>query len=278
MLELHANLAAVTNSNYRWAEEFRAFTTFHSVVLAVCVGSFIAFCMIGKRLLRKDSLNNTDNERTFRWLLAWSIILAQAFFFIRRLTPEHWDIQDSLPMHMCRWTVWIAAWAMFTLNPRMRALLLFWGLGLSTQAFFSPMITYGLEDWGFWIYWINHLQIVGAGIYDIVVLGYRPKRKDLYFAMLAGLAYAFLTIGLNFVLGTNYSYLGNGDHSATSVVDQLGPYPQRLIWMMLGSELIFVIIYLFVVGMKYIRTRIMGLEMQTMIVNNADRRETLPLK
>jgi len=241
---------------YNWIHEFHAFTSFHYLVLALCVGSFIVFCVAGRVMLKHDLLHGTKREQTFRRVLAWSIIASQAFFFIRRLTPMHWDLQDSLPMHLCRWTVWIAAWAMFSLNPKMRALLLFWGLGLSTQAFFSPMITYGLGDWGFWIYWINHTQIVGAAIYDLVVLGYRPKRRDLYFVMLWGFIYALLTIGLNLLLNTNYSYLGNGDYTATSVVDQLGPYPQRLIWMTLGGQVIFVLIYLFSVGMLALRTRV----------------------
>ena len=243
-------------AQYNWINEFHAFTSFHYLVLALCVGSFIGFCIAGRMMLGHDLKHGTNREQSFRRVLAWSIIASQAFFFIRRLTPMHWDLQDSLPMHLCRWTVWIAAWAMFSLNPKMRALLLFWGLGLSTQAFFSPMITYGLGAWGFWIYWINHTQIVGAAIYDLAVLGYRPKRRDLYFVMFWGLIYALLTIGLNLLLKTNYSYLGNGDYTATSVVDRLGPYPQRLIWMTLGGQVIFVIIFLFSSGMLRLRTQV----------------------
>ncbi len=245
-----------TPSESSWLTEFHAFTIYHAVVLLICIGSFFAFCFIGRKLLKQDQLNQTNRERMFRFLLAWSIVLSQSFFFIRRLTPQHWDIQDSLPMHLCRWVVWIAAWVMFTLNPKMRALLLFWGIGLSTQAFFSPMITHGAGDMGFWIYWINHVQIVGAAIYDIVVLGYRPKRRDLYFAIVAGLVYCLLTISLNLSLGTNYSYLGKGEHAAASVVDQLGPFPQRAIWMVVGSIMIFVLLYLCSNIMLKIRTKV----------------------
>jgi hypothetical integral membrane protein (TIGR02206 family) len=244
-------------NDYNWINEFHSFTTFHYLILAISVVSFFVFCVTGRSLLKYDLAHATHKEQTFRRILAWSIIISQGFFFIRRFMPGQWDIQDSLPLHLCRWMVWIAAWSMYSLNPKMRALLLFWGLGLSTQAFFSPMITYGLGAWGFWIYWINHTQIIGAVIYDLAVLGYRPKRRDLYFAMFWGLIYALLTIGLNWVLNTNYSYLGSGDFTTTSVVDQLGPYPQRLIWMILGSEFIFVLIYLFSASMMRLRTRVL---------------------
>ncbi|MDF1808567.1 MAG: TIGR02206 family membrane protein [Phycisphaerales bacterium] len=253
-----SELPSTQSQGYNWIEEFHAFTSFHYLMLAICIGSFIVFCVTGRTLIKSDLKNGTNREEKFRRILAWSIILSQAFFFVRRFTPGQWDIQDSLPLHMCRWSVWIAAWAMFTLNPKMRSLLLFWGLGLSTQAFFSPMITDGLSSWGFWIYWVNHTQIVGAAIYDLAVLGYRPNKRDLYFAMLWGLMYAILVIALNWILNTNYSYLGSGGYTATSVVDQLGPYPQRLIWMILGSELIFVLIYFFSVGMLTLRTRVLN--------------------
>ena len=242
--------------NYRWVDEFHSFTSSHYLVLAICIGSFIVFSTTGRKLLKYDLDHGTQREERFRRILAWTIFLSQAFFFVRRLTPDHWDIQDSLPMHMCRWTVWIAGWAMYSLNPKMRSLLLFWGIGLSTQGIFSPMITVGYGSWAFWIYWINHTQIVGAAIYDLAVLGYRPNRRDLYFAMFWGLIYALLTIGLNAMLSTNYSYLGQGQYGTSSIVDKLGPYPQRLIWMILGSELIFILIYLFSIGMLTIRTKL----------------------
>lgn len=243
---------------YDWSHEFRAFTSFHWLVLGVCIGSFVVFCAAGRMLLKHDLAHGTKREATFRKVLAWSIILSQAFIFIRRFTPGQWDLDESLPLHMCRWTVWFAAWAMLTLNPRARALLLFWGLGLSTQGLFTPFLDHGLLELGFWVYWLNHVQIVGASIYDIVVLGYRPTARHLGFASVAGVLYALLTIGINAMLGTNYSYLGRGEQNGASVVDALGPYPQRLIWMILGSILIFVLIYLVSRGMLLLRTRVFG--------------------
>lgn len=251
--------------DYSWAEEFHAFTLFHYLLLAICLASFVIFSIVGKRLLTHDLESGTHYERTFRHVLAWSIILSQAFFFIRRLTPSHWDIQDSLPMHLCRWMVWIAAWALLTHNRRMRAFLLFGGIGLSTQAFFSPMITYGMGSMGFWIYWINHTQIVGAAIYDLSVLGYRPTRKDLHIAIIWGTAYAIFTIAINLLLNTNYSYLGRGAHQQSSIVDQLGPFPGRVVWMILGAWLIFGFIYIVSKLMFIIRTRVLKLDPPLMI-------------
>jgi len=249
----------VTNpDDYNWLNEFRAFTSFHWLVLGICVGSFVVFCIVGKYLLKQDLRNGTSREQTFRRVLAWSILVTQAFIFVRRFTPGQWDLQESLPFHMCRWSVWIAAWAMLTLNPRARALLLFWGIGLSTQGLFTPFLDHGLLELGFWIYWLNHVQIVGAAIYDIVVLGYRPTFRHLVFAIVAGIGFAAIVIALNAVLGTNYSYLGAGEHEGQSIVDELGPYPQRTVWMVVGAGFLFTLIYLISRAAVLFRTRVLG--------------------
>lgn len=267
----------VTNpDDYSWLEEFRAFTSFHWLVLGICVGSFVIFCIVGKLLMRRDLRDGGHREGTFRRWLAWSIIVSQGFFFVRRFTPGQWDLQDSLPLHMCRWTVWIAAWAMLTLNPRARALLLFWGIGLSTQGLFTPFLDHGLLEMGFWIYWLNHVQIVGAGVYDIVVLGYRPTARHLGFACLAGVGFVLLVFTLNAVLGTNYSYLGAGQHEGRSIVDELGPYPIRVLWMSLGSMFLFALIYGVSRLSLAVRTRVLGKAPPRMIGPGEGPHATLP--
>jgi len=237
--------------SYDWANEFRAFTSFHWLVTGTCFAMMIVCCVIGKRLLAKSE----DHEYRFRKLIAWSILITQGFIFIRRMV--YFDLHDSLPLHMCRLGVFIAAWHLFTLDRRARALTLFWGLGLSSQIFFTPYIKEGYGHLSFWIYWLNHIQIVGVAVYDIVVLGYRPNLRDLRFATIAGVVYALATIGLNILLGTNYSYLGAGQHEGASLVDKLGPFPQRTIWMIVGAAIIFALIYGISRLSLYIRTGVL---------------------
>jgi hypothetical integral membrane protein (TIGR02206 family) len=239
---------------YNWATEFRAFSSYHLLVVLICTGIMVGCCLIGKRLLgNKPTPDSLDREARFRKLIAWSIILSQAFINIRRMV--YFDLQDSLPLHMCRLGVWIAAWHLLTLDRRARSLTLFWGIGLSAQVFFTPFVKAGYTDITFWIYWLNHLQIVGVAIYDITVLGYRPNLKDLGFASVLGVLYAIITIGFNWILGTNYSYLGAGTHEGVSLVDKLGPYPQRTIWMCLGALFVFLMIYTASSVMQMIRSR-----------------------
>jgi len=243
-----------------WSESFEPNTPFHGVVLAVCFGLILAWCIGGRVLLRRDEadglkLGSEGREFRLRRIIAWSILLTQGFIFVRRMV--YFDLHDSLPLHMCRFGVWIAAWMIWTLDRRARALTLFWGIGLSAQVFFTPYIKDGYGSLGFWIYWLNHLQIVGVAVYDISVLGYRPRWRDLRFASIIGVIYALITIGLNALLATNYSYLGAGTHDGSSLVDRLGPYPQRTIWMIIASLAVFVVIFAISRGLAAIRGRVL---------------------
>ena len=249
--------------SHDWSETFVPRSAQHGVVLIVCAATIVGACVVGRLLLARDLRCGADVpraglERRWRWIIAWSIIVTQTVIHARRLTPTHWDPGESLPLHLCRLGVWIAAWLLLTLDTRARALTLFWGIGLSMQIFFTPFLNEGHGSISFWIYWLNHVQIVGVGIYDIAVLGYRPSWRDLRFASILGVVYAALAAGLNAVLGTNYSYLGAGSHEGVSLVDHLGPYPWRLITMTVGAIALFALIFGVSRGALMVRTRVLG--------------------
>jgi uncharacterized membrane protein YwaF len=84
---------------------------------------------------------------------------------------------------------------------------------------------------------------VGVAVYDLVVRGYTPRWRDLGFALVAGVAYVLLTVGVNMALDTNYSYLGSWDYGRASVVDRLGPFPERVFKMVGGAMVLFLVMF-----------------------------------
>lgn len=230
-----------------WLDHFEAFSGFHGIVAGLCVGVMALACVVGFRLRSMDLRDGGGRERRFGQAMGWSIVAWQAFATVWRVLPEQWDINESLPFHLCRWTGWIAAVCLIA-GPRpgyrwSRTLMFFWGLGLSVQGIITPMWDHGAASVEFWLYWVGHLQIVGVAVYDLAVRGYEPRRRDLRLAVAAGLGFVLLTVAVNLGLGTNYSYLGRWNYEKASVVDRLGPFPGRVFAMAGGACVLFVVMF-----------------------------------
>lgn len=240
--------------------EFEAFSPFHAVMAGACLAAMSIWCVIGRLLLRRDRADGGRRELVFAMATGWAILAWQAFATVWRLLPAQWDLNESLPMHLCRWNGWIVGLCLVAGHKDgwrwTRTLTFFWGLGLSVQGIITPMWTFGAASVEFWLYWIGHLQIVGVAVYDLSVRGYSPRWPDLRLAMVAGVLYALFTGTLNKLLGTNYSYLGEWNYDRASIVDRLGDYPERMLAMGGGALVLFVLMYLIARGAISMRARV----------------------
>lgn len=212
-----------------WFEIFKPFTTFHFVVAAICFALTAGACVIGIRL------RGTPAE--FRFRLAWAslIVAAQLFadawrLFFRDGAPPDGD----LPLQVCRIAPWFAVGALLTGNRVCRAVLYFWGLGLCFQGLVTPMrFDAGLASMDFWLFWIGHLQIVGSAFYDLVAHAFRPTARDLRTALIASAIYAAVILPLNAAFDWDYGYLGRGPYRTRNIIDHLGDWPWRPVWLIL---------------------------------------------
>lgn len=166
---------------------------------------------------------------------AWAafVVLVQAVNIIYWATPPNLDPGTSLPLHICD-LAGIAAVLVMTTNARMwRTVLYYWGLGLSTQAFLTPVITDGPETFRFHLFFASHLTIVATAVYDLAVRRFRPTWKDLLTITGVMLTWVALVLPLDIIMHWNYGYLGNTKPLQPTLIDRLGPWPFRLVWMFL---------------------------------------------
>ncbi|MEW5918937.1 MAG: TIGR02206 family membrane protein, partial [Gemmatimonadota bacterium] len=79
--------------------------------------------------------------------------------------------------------------------------------------------------------------IVGGASYIVVVRGYRPTWRDAWFAIAIAITWLAAVFTLNLITGYNYGYVGNAKPSQPSLIDYLGPWPQRVFVMALLGAL-----------------------------------------
>lgn len=204
---------------------FAPFTATHLVAAGVGMVAMALFVLAGKQ-----AREPRERRIAHTWAALW--LVQQVVVTLYWLLPAHFDPGKSLPIHLCDIAGWLGPFALL-LQGRpgtrwLRTMLYFWGIGLSTQAFFTPTLTEGPGDPRFWFFWISHTQIVGAAVYDVLARRYRPSVRDLGLAVAVSLAWAIPIVLLNWATGLNYGYLGK-DHEGQTILNVLPPWPWRVV-------------------------------------------------
>ena len=217
-----------------WLTTFRPFGAMHARGVVVCAGLMIAAVVIGRRL--RTTGTGERREKLMRlWIAAWMLAF-QAGQQTYLLMPRHFDWAVSLPLHVCDLIAWTAPIALRTQWRVLRTMLYFWGIGLSTQAFFTPILRVGPAEPHFWFFWLGHLHIVGAAVYDLVVLRYRPRWTDALIACAVSVGYLASAMLANHFLRdhfANYGFVADLQPTNPTLIDRLGPWPLRVVWLSL---------------------------------------------
>ncbi len=223
------------------AETFRSFTACHLATVLVCAAAAVAFIAIGRRA---QTAASPAREFRVRWVWAGLIVIGQILTILFWISPGRFELDKSLPLHICDLAPWAAVAALLG-GPRWtRTLTYFWGIGLCTQAFFTPIVEEGWAKPQFWFFWIQHTQIVASAAYLLVVSGYRPNWRDFGVTSAISIAYVLVMMAFNQWQDVNYGYVGGRSPDVRTVIDALGPWPLRVLWLALIVEGVFALLVL----------------------------------
>ncbi len=228
---------AITQPSAGPFDRFDAFTLTHLITVLVCLAFFAGLGFLGHRLRQHH------HEQTLRRIWFWMIVATQVASLVFHANPWRWT--RSLPLHICDLAGLVAAAALLTNNRVLRVMLYYWGIGLSTQALFTPVLSEGPAHFGFWMFFAGHSVIIGAAVYDITAQRFRPRWRDFFTISGVTLAYGAVMIPLDYALHWNYGYVGVEPSLGTAtILDVLGPWPLRLVWMFLIIESVYLFLTL----------------------------------
>jgi hypothetical integral membrane protein (TIGR02206 family) len=209
-------------------EIFRAFSPLHAGAVALIAVLTLAAILVRRRR-PPEPLAPGPIERVvgLGFLAMWLTTYAYLLF------PPLRDLPTTLPLHMCHLAAATAPLVLLTAWRPLRALQYFWGLALCTQAVATPSLTEGPALYPFWFFWAYHAMAIGVPLYDVFARGYRPTWRDYGTACAAAAAYAAIVLPLDLAFGWNYGFLGPSKPEVASIVDFLGPWPERLVLIVL---------------------------------------------
>ncbi len=226
-----------------WAESFCPFTIQHVVVVSVCALITVAVIALGRRW------REGDHERLLRRTLGAGVIATQGASEIYWMFITPFNKAEAFPLHLCDVAIWTVVIAMLTDKRWARAVVYFMGLALSTQGFFTPTLQYGYESPRFWFFWIGHTQIVGSALYFVFVCRFYPTWRDFKAAAVVTIGWLILVFTINLIFDVNYGYVGRTDPSNPTIVQELGPWPWRVLIMCAMAFVAYVAVWMLGAGL-----------------------------
>ena len=210
------------------------------VTVTVCLLLIAALCVVGRRLAQ------LNRERYLRFTLAGLSLVGWVAMQTVYFLPGNFDPAVSWPLHICDIAAVIGPLAMLTRSRLLLSVLYLWGIGLTSQAFITPVLSpeFGPTSIWYWTFWSNHTIVVGLAVYAIVVLRYRPAFTDVLAVIGFTALWVALVLPLNLAYGWNYGYMSPELPGATTLLNALGDWPGRLFKMYAIVAVGFVVLWL----------------------------------
>ncbi|MFZ4574530.1 MAG: TIGR02206 family membrane protein [Phycisphaerales bacterium] len=205
--------------------EFHAFTLEHGLTFAVCAALTVVLIALGLSARRRGT------EHSVARVWGWIGVAVNVWSWIYWLAPANFDLKKSMPLELCDIACIVAPLSLMAHRRIFASLIFFWGIGLSSQAFVTPVLTDPFPTQRFWLFWALHLVIVATAFYQVIVRKYRPTLKDLLIVIAVSTAWVSSMFALDMVIDANYGFVGNVKTERPTAVDILGAWPRRVFLM-----------------------------------------------
>lgn len=207
----------------------------------------VAIIMIARRIPKQYI-------KYYSTFLGALIILRAISQHLYQIVHGTWNVQSSVPLHLCGLSAIIAGIVMFYRPQWLFEILFYWGIPGAFHSLLTPEFTIGSEGWLFYDYYFEHGGIWLGAFYLIFVYGMKP-RKGSWWRIFVYSQLLVIVIGVfNQAFDANYMYL-----CAKPIVENpfiIGEWPWYILGIELAGLLHFLIIYL-PYGFRYRRENVL---------------------
>ncbi len=191
---------------------------------------------------------NVWNEKQIKSIrVALAIMLAAAEISIHIWWAYWgiWNIQTTLPLHLCSVMVWVTVYTALTDNRNLYEFTYFLGIGGALQAFLTPAdgAMYDIPHYRIMQTLIAHGLLITIPIYMTIVEGLRPTLASFKRIFIWTNIYMVIIFFINRALGSNYLFIAQKPPSPT-LMDVLSPWPWYIPQLEVLAFVIFFILYI----------------------------------
>jgi hypothetical integral membrane protein (TIGR02206 family) len=118
-----------------------------------------------------------------------------------------WNLQDNLPLHLCRISFFISMVVLLTRKQWMYEWVLFLAIPSGIHSMLTPEMTKGISTWFYFDYYFVHAGLILVPLYLTIVMGMKSRADAWWKTILRLQIPVAIILPLNFLLESNYIYL-----------------------------------------------------------------------
>ena len=183
-----------------------------------------ALAVVGICLVRAGLAADERGRRRLRQALGFTIFALFVSRHAWKAAMGLWAAGHDIPLHLCSAMAWVTIYGLWTRHPRALRLMYFLGVAGAVQAVLTPDAEYGVVHFTFFESLGSHGTVVIAGLWAVIVEGYRPTARDPWIAFGLLNLYAAVILPVNWFLGSNYLYLA-GKPAGPTILDYFPGWP-----------------------------------------------------
>jgi hypothetical integral membrane protein (TIGR02206 family) len=159
-----------------------------------------------------------------RWSLTAFLLGGVSAYLTAEAVTGDLSVWDFLPLHLCDFAIFVAAYALVTENRLAAEITYFWALSGTVLAMVMPDVAGGFLDWRWMAYFTMHGAVVVSAVVMAAGLGLSPRSGAPWRVLGWTLAYALVVAVVDLVTGANFLYLRRKPLEPT-LLDWFGPWP-----------------------------------------------------
>jgi hypothetical integral membrane protein (TIGR02206 family) len=217
---------------------FELFGQAHLTALAI-----ITLCSLSYFYFR--NIWGEKEKKIIRWIFAIAIVVTESTLHIWSLYWGIWNIQTTLPLHMCAVLIWLSSYMLVTKNYSIYEFVYFMGLGGAMQAILTPAdaAAYNFPHFRIMQTFIAHGLLINIAMYMTVVEGFRPTLQSFKRVFIWTNIYMVAIFFVNLAIGSNYLFVA-GKPDFPTLLDLLAPWPWYIIELEAIAFAIFFVLYI----------------------------------
>ncbi len=118
-----------------------------------------------------------------------------------------WNVQDNLPLHLCRISFFISMIVLITKKQWMYEWVLYLAIPTGIHSILTPEMTQGVNAWFYFDYYFVHSGLILVPLYLMIVMRMRTRVDAWWRTILRLQIPVAIILPLNFLLESNYIYL-----------------------------------------------------------------------